>query len=350
MNSKPLKIALIIILALITSCDEPETTVTDIVHPDGSVTRRIEMKNTENKFDIHHTQVPYDSTWIVKDSLEFNEKGDTTWVKRAEKVFSSIEGINLSYRSDSGNNKSVIRRAEFRKRFRWFNTEYRFSEIIEKEFSYGFPVSDYLNTEELRYFYSPEEVINKLKKGPDSLKYKALMDTISSKINKWTLKSSMAEWISDFSRLAGARATGDVSFDALKSREDEFVKISMKNINGFDSLWENGILLKEFIGESNAVKFKAEADSSINIVTKKLFVDFHKYTVRMMMPGKLTGTNGFMDSTRVMLWPVRSEYFLTSPYEMWAESKETNKWAWIVSGLFLLFVLAGIIFKAIKRG
>jgi hypothetical protein len=35
---------------------------------------------------------------------------------------------------------------------------------------------------------------------------------------------------------------------------------------------------------------------------------------------------------------------------MWAESKEPNKWAWIVSGIFLLFVLAGIIFKSIKKG
>ena len=34
---------------------------------------------------------------------------------------------------------------------------------------------------------------------------------------------------------------------------------------------------------------------------------------------------------------------------MWAESKETNKWAWIVTGIFLLFVFAGIIFRTIKK-
>jgi hypothetical protein len=350
MNSKPLKVAVIMILALITSCDEPETVVTDIVHADGSVTRRIEMKNTENKFDIHKIQVPFDSTWIVKDSIDLSEKGDTTWVKRAEKNFRSINEINLAYRSDSGNNKAVSRRTEFKKRFRWFNTEYRFAEIIEKEFTYGYPVSDFLNKEELQYFYSPDDVINKLEKSPDSLKYKAFKDTISSKTDKWTIKSSMAEWIGDFSKLAGDKATGDVSFDALKAREDEFVKISMKNIDHFDSLWKNGILLKEFIGEPNALKFKTEADSSISLVAKKLFVDFHNYSVRMVLPGKLIGTNGLMDSTKSLLWPVKSEYFLTQPYEMWAESKEPNKWAWIVSGIFLLFVFAGIVFKTIKRG
>ncbi|HZL76609.1 MAG TPA: hypothetical protein VFB97_02800 [Bacteroidales bacterium] len=349
MNSKPLKVAVIMILALITSCDEPETVVTDIVHTDGSVTRRVEMKNTENKFDIHKIQVPFDSTWIVRDSLEFDKKGDTTWVKRAEKQYRNIDEINMSYRSDSGCNKSVSRRSEFKKRFRWFNTEYRFAEIIEKEFAHGYPVSEFLNKEELAYFFLTEDVTNKFEKGPDSLRYKAFSDTISSKTDKWTIKSAMAEWIGDFSTLTGDKATGDMTFDALKAREDELVKISMGNSKHFDSLWTNGIILKEFIGEPNAIRYKTEADSAINLVSKKLFVDFHRYTVRIIMPGRLIGTNGSIDSTNVILWPVKSEYFLTQPYEMWAESKEPNKWAWIVTGIFLLFVLAGIIFKSIKR-
>ena len=32
---------------LVVSCNEPETVVTDYVHPDGSVTRKIEMKSIE---------------------------------------------------------------------------------------------------------------------------------------------------------------------------------------------------------------------------------------------------------------------------------------------------------------
>ena len=67
------------------------------------------------------------------------------------------------------------------------------------------------------------------------------------------------------------------------------------------------------------------------------------------MPGKLTGTNGFIDSTRNLLWPVKSDFFLTEQYEMWAESKTTNVWAWIVSGLFLVFVFTGIIIKRKSR-
>ncbi len=42
------------------------------------------------------------------------------------------------------------------------------------------------------------------------------------------------------------------------------------------------------------------------------------------MPGKLIGTNGFIDSSQVLLWPVKSDYFITEQYEMWAESKIPN--------------------------
>ena len=67
------------------------------------------------------------------------------------------------------------------------------------------------------------------------------------------------------------------------------------------------------------------------------------------MPGKLIGTNGFIDSTKKLIWPVTSDYFLTEPYEMWAESRTRNRWAWIVSGLFLIFVLSGVTIRTIKK-
>jgi hypothetical protein len=140
-----------------------------------------------------------------------------------------------------------------------------------------------------------------------------------------------------------------MSFEALKAREDEFVKIVEGSGDKFDSLWTNGILLKEFIGEANALKYKVEADSAIEIVTENVLFDFSDYTQRIIMPGKVIGTNGFIDSTKVLLWPVKSDFFLTQQYEMWAESKTPNRWTWIVSGIFLVFVLAGIIFRMIKK-
>lgn len=333
----------------IVSCDDPETVVTNYVHPDGSVTRKIEMRNLKNIFKKSDFQVPLDSTWIVKDSIEINRKGDTTWIKRAVKQFKNIDEINLAYKSDSGTNKGMLRQVGFRKRFKWFNTEFRFSERIDRQLSFGYPVKDFLNSEELLYFYSPESLKHEKETGPDSLKFRALADSVKHKTDLWSTKNIVSEWIGKFSDLIAERAGKDMTRESLKAREDEFIKVVEANDKKFDSLWSAGIILRKFIGEENALKYKTEADSALGSVTKYFFVSFKDYSVRIVMPGKLIGTNGFIDSSHVLLWPVKSDYFMTEPYEMWAESKIPNTWAWIVSGLFLVFVLSGVIMKVIKK-
>ncbi len=335
-------------LIMVAACDEPDTVVTDIVHPDGSVTRKIEMRNSKNKFEKADLQAPFDSTWTVKDSMEIGIKKDTIWIKRAEKHFNNVGEINAEYKNDSSINGKIPRSANFSKKFRWFNTVYRFSESVEKQLSSGHPVGDFLNHEELAYFYSPDYIKYNKESGPDSIKYKILRDSIKIKTDNWTIKNITSLWIEEFSRLAGAKAGHELSVEVLKSREDEFIRILSENKDIFDSLWAKGVLLKKFIGEADAVKFKTEADSAFSISLDKILIDYKNYSVRIIMPGKLFATNGYIDSTRNLLWPVKTDFFITEKYEMWAESKTTNLWAWTVSGLFLLFVVTGILLKRKK--
>jgi hypothetical protein len=349
MKRKTLNSVIIILLLIVFSCDEPETIVTNIVHPDGSVTRQIEMRNKKNNFKASDLQVPFDSTWIIKDTVGIDQKGDTTWIKTAEKLFTNVEEINKGYFTDKGVNKEIKRSAEFIKKFRWFNTQYRFSEKIDGKMSFGYPVKDFLNQEELKYFYSPESVHLEKITGPDSLKFKALYDTIGKKTEKWTAKSMVSEWIGEFSGLTKGRAGNGMTMESLKAREDEFLKIIEANDKKFDSLWAKGIILKELIGDSSATKFKTEADTALAIVTRQLLSNFKDYSVRIVMPGKVIGTNGFIDKKEGLLWPVKSDYFMTEPYIMWAESKTSNIWVWIVSGIFLLFVVAGLIFRVVRK-
>jgi hypothetical protein len=335
------------------SCNDPETVVTNYVHPDGSVTRKIEVKSIEGdknkRFKISDIQVPFDITWAVKDSFALSEKGDTIWFRKAEKLFKNIAELNLAYKSDSGANKGISRQAGFKRKFKWFNTEFRFSEKIDKNLSSGYPVKDFLNNEELRYFYSPESLKEIKESGADSLKFKALSDSVKKKTDKWTANNIISEWIWEFSNLTAGKKDEEISFQSLKSKEPRFVKLIEKEDKGLDSLWKNGSILREFIGDSNALKYRTEADSALSNVTKKLLISFSDYSLRIVMPGKLIGTNGFIDSSHILLWPIKSDYFLTEPYEMWAESKMPNGWAWIVSGLFLAFVVTGVIVRVIKK-
>ncbi|MBA4323251.1 MAG: hypothetical protein C0408_10595, partial [Odoribacter sp.] len=70
MKRKTLKSVLLLVLLVVFSCDEPETLVKNTVHPDGSVSRRIEMRNKKNNFKPSDVQVPYDSSWTIKDTIQ----------------------------------------------------------------------------------------------------------------------------------------------------------------------------------------------------------------------------------------------------------------------------------------
>ena len=347
MKRKPVKLIISMLLMMVVSCDEPETVVTNYVHPDGSVTRKIEMRNIKNDFKT--IKVPFDNSWIVRDSLEIDAKGDTVWIKRAEKLFNNVEEINLTYLNDSSTNGKIPRNAALNKKFRWFSTEYRFSEIVDKQIFSGYPVSDFLNDEELLYFYSPDYMKFNKENGADSVKYKMLADSIDIKTEKWAIKNIASMWIEEFSKLAGSKVGPELSKESLRLREDDLVAVIEEDKEIFDSLWTAGILLKKFIGEADAMKFKTEADSAFSVVLESFFLDFRSYFLRIVMPGKLIATNGYTDSTKNLLWPVKSDFFMTDRYEMWAKSKITNVWAWFVSCIFLVFVVTGVIIKR-KKG
>jgi hypothetical protein len=332
-------------MAIAYSCNMLDTTITNIVHTDGSVTRKIEMRNGSNNFNFSDIQVPVDSTWSIRDSMEINSKGDTIWIRRAEKLFNRVEDITMDYKADSGSNRKISRHAEFRKRFRWFNTRYMFSEIIDKKIERGVPITDFLGGDELEWFYSPDNFTSQKKNGTDSLKYKAFGDTVEKKTEKWLLKCLVSEIISEFKRLTSGKEDSDFITDSLKSHENDLIRLLIEDDKKIDSLWTNGILLQRFSGREDAVKFLADADSAVSLALEKIFIDFREYTVRTIMPGKLTVTNGFIDSSDVVLWPVKSEYFLTQTYEMYAESQVRNIWAWICTGVLILFVLTGLLLK-----
>lgn len=350
MESRKFKVIVSLLIIVAASCNEPESVVTNIVHRDGSVTRRIEMRSSENKFEYSRLQVPVDSSWSIHDSVEINEKGDTAWVRRAEKLFRDNGELAGIYLSDSSANREIKRHAFFSRKFRWFSTGYRFAEVIDKRLVRGYPVSDFLNRAELQWFYSPDNFKEEKKNSSDSLKYRAFNDTVDRKIEKWGYRCLISEWITEFTALTKGKAGLNLAEENLRRREDEFEGILEGNIDKADSLWTDGTLLRKFIGEADAVRFRPEADSAVNIALNKIWFDFREYTVRMVMPGKLTGTNGFLDSAGVAAWPVKSDFFLTQRYEMWAESKTMNIWAWILTGAFILFIISGYIYLKIRKG
>ena len=350
MKNRHIKVIAFLFSIMVFSCNIPDTIVTNIIHRDGSVTRIIEMKNSRNKFDNSVVQVPYDSTWNIHDTLVINSTGDTTWVRRAWKIFADTAEINRDYMADSSANKSVSRRSEFRKKFRWFSTHYRYAEIIDKELQGGYPVGKFLDEDEQMWFYSPVDVNENKLGGPDSLVYRALRDSVISKTERWSVTNIVSLWIEEFGALADRKPGSLIDGKSLKSREAEFTEIIMNDLGNFDSLWSDGTLLGKFIGPENVEEYRNDADSAFKHAVEKVLIDFSSYSTRTILPGKLMASNGYTDSTGAVLWPVKSDYFLTETYEMWAESRVRHIWAWILTFSLFTVLIALTFVRRRNRG
>ena len=371
-------------LVMLFSCDY-ETHVINTVHEDGSVTRKVTMKNSENEFEPSKYRVPVDSTWQSEIIPEINEDGDTSWILTAEKHFASVEEINDEYMNDQGSNQDLVREATFTKSFKWFTTVYRYSETVDKFLTISCPTSEFLTDEELKFFYLPNNVKEDLKQGSDSLKYEELSDTVDTKSEIWMWTSLVRQWVDIFYDRFGDHPDLYIGKEEMASRESDFVNTLIefersqneedeeelsKIEEGTDSealtfleeevedeeVDDLEIIITSVLGRDFYTSLQTEIDSTLSVLESMTdpFFSAETYGMEIRMPGQIIASSGYADTdpdnggSGGILWTVDGDYFLSEQYVMWAESRINNYWTWIATAIFVLFVFTGFVVRSRK--
>lgn len=340
-------IILMIIMMLLSSCGGPDALLINFVRKDGSVKRKLILTYHKDEFDLSDCQVPVDSSWTLAKSYDVSEDGDTTYSLTAVREFESVSAVNRLYKEYDGSNPGMIRTASFDKKFRWFNTFYRYSENIKAALE-GIPPEDYFSEEELDYFYMPEKLIDSLLEGPDSTSLKVnMIDPLDEKTEEWFGRSLVKAFISKLRDTA--RVNNAIVIDTgLIFKKEQQVLGSLDILLGDMGEEE---LVDSLLGKGFYVNNRALVDTLMSDVEEEFLVAFEtdSYLVQAYMPGELTSTNGYIDEDGNVLWQVTGPVFLSSDYNMWAESGTTNLWAWILTGAFVLFVITGLLIKAKRQ-
>ena len=232
--------------------------------------------------------MPVDSAWKLRDSINISDKGDTTWFLLAEKLFKSSDEINHAYLADTGKNSNVKRIATNHHSFKWFTSEWRFTEKCGKSFSHGYPAGKFLSPEEIEFSKLPSSIRKEKLAGADSLKYSVLADSLDSHTERWLLSSLISEWIADACSLCNASGKDTLFSDILRSHELDFNLYTLTDEN-FDST------CVAILGDSIFQKYKPELDSTMTIAEEKFdrSFSFTKYTMKTVMPSKVRATNGY---------------------------------------------------------
>lgn len=327
---------LLFVFLLLASCGGPDVLLTNIVHKDGSVTRKIVMTWDEPDFDLTESRVPVDSTWTIERSFTISEEQDTLYNLTAIKTFASAGEITDNYISYGGSNGGMKRWAEFDKKFRWFTTLYRFSENIGRAIN-GYPPEDFMNKEQLQLFYMPDKLAKDLTEGKDSLIYKPKFDTLETLTDNWLLRSLVRATFIEIDSLLAKYPESGLNSEDLWNNEEKLAALLEDNDieKAVDSVFGHGVYERSelILGEVESI-----LEESFDVAFTAA-----SYLVQTQMPEELTLTNGYIDTDGNIVWAVNGNVFLSEDYSMWAESVETNWWAWVVSGVFLLFVIIGLI-------
>ena len=72
------------------------------------------------------------------------------------------------------------------------------------------------------------------------------------------------------------------------------------------------------------------------------------YREEVELPGLVTATNSVSLTGNLVSWDISANAFLLDDYVMYAESRVINKWAFILSGVVLLFLILLVVVKAFK--
>ena len=334
-----------LIMLIMTSCEGPDALVINIVREDGSFTRKVILTFTKDEFDLDNCQVPVDSTWNIVKEYDISEEGDTTYTLTAVRDFDSVEELNRMYDNYEGSNKGMKRRADFKKKFMWFNNLYRYTEHVDKAMN-GYPPEDFYTEEELDFFYMPEKLIEARLEKDDSIQVKRnIIEPMEDKFDIWLGRNLVKVLIDKISDTVRFNPAIGIDTTLLYEKEEEIATslfvTSSDEKEVLDSLMGRGFY------ESNSVLI----DSIMSDVEEEFNVAFNAdaYLIQTVMPGKLMATNGFVDEESNVLWEVDGDVILSSDYDMWAESKVRNNWAWIITFVFLAFVISGLIMRVFRK-
>lgn len=335
-------------LPFLAGCPDKKSVITTI-NKDGSCERKIgyfdprEFEGIDSA--IQELPVPVDHSW----NLEVVNDSTAVLVKS----FESVEAMNAMYALDASTLNMAQRKAELKKEFKWFYTAFKYSE------TYGgvlteIPLKNYLQEKEIEAFKSNDSQKYLEKFITDHKSRKSLSDNIEERAGYWLHDHNYIMAFNDIVSMADSLQLIDkhnLNIQAVRDTVKQQIEELEKQIISFDFNYQMDFAaLAGLIGTSLQLDSIAidglkqhvvNADFEEKYEEQILFGFASDYDHMVIMPGLLMDTNAETVGGDTLKWDLTFIKYLDSDYVMYAESRLTNTWAYIVSVLIVL--LAAII-------
>ena len=365
-------ITLLAISILAFSCTHDEEMLT-VINPDGSCYREF-LNSADSAFMSGDTTksnpfpVDLDSNWKISWSY-ITPEIHANWPVKNWKwdKNDTTKKLTVTARRDFINAKEMADKFSFRKshewhnlkssceldkKFRWFYTYYNYKEIYPKIKTFdNVPFSKYMTNDEALFWFTGKP---DLLKGMNGIEIREYIGDLENKYNSWF---SHNLWNVEYKTLLTNYELLDpksMSKQRLEqARDSVFEKnMSFKNhgemelemyqcldnyfkTTAFSTLWnKEGNPMKKFEDNRDSLQFLEYFTKSVNY--------------KMLLPGKITDPQNAIIHSDTLVWKLTAYRMVYGDYEIKAQSRKANVWAFILSGLIMILVVGSYFIKLKK--
>ena len=372
-KSSKLFVMIAFMAALLSSC-QGDIEMLTIVNEDGSCMREIIVDAdrsllTTGKYDnddprVAHIEDGWELYWGYKgDSSRFpipmsvekydsisREVGPSRAVKDtvcvyARKEYASVEdmcaGSPMFFVDEQAGAEGSLD-----KEFRWFYTDYVFTEKFSSVADYfKVPVTDFMSEEEALYWFSgtPD-----LYAGKPTWRYYEMLEELKEKADRWVFANMYYNILSGIADRYDMVVEPPVSKDEFIAQLGDVVKqlascdtykLEYSTARSIVSSHFGSDAYSPFINEDEWKKY----DKSYATAFDYLFLFY--YNESIVMPGRVIDDGGGIYKDGVITFKVDAGRFLLKDYEIRVVSRIVNVWAFIVTAVLASALCVAVIYR-----
>ncbi|MEX2116956.1 MAG: hypothetical protein WEB37_08710 [Bacteroidota bacterium] len=320
-----------------------EIKVRTTISEDGSSQRVVAFTRDRKSFPDAAFPIPKDSSWTIEWKT-VDEGNKVRYEYTARKPFETTSDLEREY-AEIPDTAVFDVKVRLTKRFQWFYTYFDFRETysLRNEFRH-IPITAVLTPEEIEhYLYAYSGTTQ------DSI--------LDERIHAWSNRNEWEDFFEGLVNIVEKRNIPEVSVLKLmkgKERFLAFVEVRGKeDKNANEDVGEFFVEILEEVLDTKAVRpLKSDLEM--------LFSEFQRKSDRMgtasgtyensvQLPGLLLETNSTNIQGNLVTWKVKDDQLKVGVFEMNAESRVTNTWAFVVAGIVGVISLAVVVVRMVRK-
>ena len=332
----------LVLMILLSGC--LEISMNTRVNRDGTLVRTQTLSGDSAEILDHRFPTLVDSSWTIT-MVQDTASGKKEWKRVAMKSYESADTMNR----DTVAGLSLRVRATFEKRFRWFFTEYSYTEtyLCYSPF-HTLPMTSFVSQAELDQAYRHEVGKKPFASSADSI----AMKLTESRYMEWRSRCIFNSWVAVLRDGIIALKNPALPVSALDSHGEELYQRS-KDLLEASGNTDTLLTVARQVLKSPLVR-KAVQMNPQGFAAHKAKLNFvedvaHSLKAGVTMPGLIIDTNAPTVEGNTAVWKDIDGWAYISDFDVWVKSRVINWWAVVVGGIVVVGALGLLIAGVLRR-